>query len=241
LITLTAVDAAGNTATDTLTVTVRDIEPPVAVAGGDRTVIEGEAVTLDATASSDNVGIASYAWTIFGEGSTESLTGPVVALAARRPGTLLAELRVTDAAGNTGKDSLDVRVLPLNVSWRLGPFIDEDGDVLEGVRVSVTLNGTEREGVTDAAGWVELAIPRHDLVSPAQVEASKRGFGTVRFAEALDADGSPADPVPRMKALPGTLLASGPLPWLILAAVAVCLVVAAILLRTRRARGARRP
>jgi PKD repeat protein len=237
VLTLTVADAGGNAAEDTLTVTVRDVEPPVAVAGPDRTVVEGDDLTLDASASRDNVGIASYVWTIIGEGGTEILTGAVVNVPVARPGTLRLELRVTDAAGNTANDTIDIQVLPLMVSWQLGPFMDEDDRPLQGVRVSVTLNGTQRTGNTDGTGWLELSILRFDLVSPAQVNASKRGYDTVRFATTLDADGNPMDPVPRMRRLPGATLALGLLWWLLLLVVIVCAVVAVAYYKMRHGRG----
>jgi hypothetical protein len=219
---------------------VRDSEPPAAVAGADRTVVDGDALTLDATASHDNVGVTSFVWTVVGEGGTETFTGSVVTVPMTRSGTLRVELRVADAAGNTAVDALDIQVLPLMVDWRLGPFLDEDGRPLKGVRVSVTLNGTERAGITDAAGWLTLSIVRFDLVSPAQVSASKRGYETVRFATALDADGDPVDPVPRIRRLE-TTVASGLLSWFLLAAVVVCAVVAIVLRRMRRTREAPKP
>ncbi len=238
VVTLTVADAANNTAVDTLIVSVRDTEPPVAVAGGDRTLVEGDDLTLDATASRDNVGVISYVWTVVGEGGTDTFTDAVVTVPVTRPGTLMVELRVTDAAGNAAVDALDIQVLPLMVGWRLGPFMDEEGRPLNGVRVSVTLNGTERAGVTDATGWLDLSIVRFDIVSPAQVNASKRGYDTVRFSTALDAEGDPVDPVPRMTKVPETTAAMGLLLWLLLVAAIVCAVMAVIFLMMKRNRGA---
>lgn len=236
-VTLTVADAAGNSASDGLVVRVRDIEPPVAVAGADRTVVEGDRLTLDATASHDNVGIVGYVWTVIGDAGTETLTGAVVAVSTSRPGTLRIELRATDAAGNSANDTLEVRVLALNVSWRLGPFMDEDDRHLKGVRVSVTLNGTVRTGITDGTGWLDISVLRFDLVSPAHVNASLRGYDTLRFTTALDADGQPVDPVPRMSKVPGANAAMGLLWWLLLAVVIVCAVVAVALYRRGRGRG----
>jgi PKD repeat protein len=238
LVTLTVADAAGNTAMDTLNVTVRDTEPPVAVAGSDRTVIEGDDLFLDATASHDNVGVISYVWTVVGEAGTETLTGPVVAVPTTKAGTLRVELRVNDAAGNTADDVLDVNVLPLNVSWRLGPFMDEDGHLLQGVKVSVTLNGTARTGITDGTGWLNLSIVRFNLVSPAHVNASKQGYDTVRFTESLDADGQPIDPVPRMRKVQDSSGTWDMWTWYVLIAV-VGIVLVAVAEQRRRERSRR--
>jgi hypothetical protein len=99
------------------------------------------------------------------------------------------------------------------------------------------LNGTQRTGTTNGTGWLELSILRFDLVSPAQVNASKRGYGTVLFATSLDADGNPVDPVPRMRRLPGATLALGLLWWLLLLVVIACSVVAVAYYRMRHGRG----
>ena len=64
VVTLTVVDAQDLTDTDTVTVTVRDTEPPLAEAGEYLDVMEGEEFTLDGSASTDNVGIVEWTWTI---------------------------------------------------------------------------------------------------------------------------------------------------------------------------------
>lgn len=61
-------DAAGNVSAgvgaqvDTTPSQQHTNEPPVASAGEDQTITEGQAVTLDATGSTDDVAIISYAW-----------------------------------------------------------------------------------------------------------------------------------------------------------------------------------
>ncbi|MFW6176725.1 MAG: PKD domain-containing protein, partial [Thermoplasmatota archaeon] len=67
---LTVKDEAGNTDSDTITVTVEDQTAPTADAGGDRIVDEDTEVTLNGSGTSDNVGIVSYTWTINGETKT---------------------------------------------------------------------------------------------------------------------------------------------------------------------------
>ncbi len=105
--TLTVWDYSGNSATSTVTVTVRDTESPLPMGGGDRSAIEGEPLFFDASASTDNVGVATYAWT-FGDSSTAS--GPTASHVYARPGTYQATLTVTDAAGNTATTTFTVTV-----------------------------------------------------------------------------------------------------------------------------------
>src|SRR5437879_5702723 len=80
---------------------------PVANAGADRTVDQGASVVLDASASTDNLGIASYAWT-FGDGTTG--TGPSMSHAYATPGTYTAMVTVTDRSGNAATSSARITV-----------------------------------------------------------------------------------------------------------------------------------
>jgi hypothetical protein len=66
-ITLSVKDAAGNTATDLVTVTVLDVTQPVAEGGQDQNIQMGKAVRFDAGTSIDNVGVTTYEWD-FGDG-----------------------------------------------------------------------------------------------------------------------------------------------------------------------------
>src|SRR5439155_24874887 len=66
---LTVWDYSGNSAMSTMTVTVRDTKAPVPWGGGDRSVDETQSPFFDASASTDNVGVVSYAWD-FGDGSS---------------------------------------------------------------------------------------------------------------------------------------------------------------------------
>jgi len=114
---LTVVDDAGNSASDTLTVRVRDSTPPVADAGEDRTVDEGSTVRLDATGSSDNVGVEVYRWTFQYGGREVELDGPEARFDFDRPGTYAVTLTVADAEGNWATDTMTVEVTSVDVSW----------------------------------------------------------------------------------------------------------------------------
>ena len=107
--TLTVWDYSGNAASATRTVTVRDTQSPVPRGGGDRAIEEGQPLFFDASASTDNVGVVSYAWT-FGDGSVAS-TATASHIYAR-PGVYNVTLKVTDAAGNTGTVAFNVTVQP---------------------------------------------------------------------------------------------------------------------------------
>jgi len=103
-----ATDAHGNSANSQFVVHVVN-QPPVADAGPDKTVIVGEAVTFDGSASHDADGtIASYAWN-FGDNTTGS--GAVVTKTYAAAGVRSVVLTVTDNAGASATDSATATVL----------------------------------------------------------------------------------------------------------------------------------
>jgi PKD repeat protein len=105
--TLTVWDYSGNSASATRIVTVRDTQAPVPRGGGDRTVDEGQPLFFDASASTDNVGVTSYAWN-FGDNS--SATTATATHVYSSPGKYAASLTVKDAAGNSATSTFTVTV-----------------------------------------------------------------------------------------------------------------------------------
>jgi len=196
---LKVTDAGGNWATDTVTVLVRDVTAPTADAGMDVVVDQGATVTLDGGGSQDDVGIALYVWTFDESGVAVRLEGMVVARTFNALGTFAVTLRVEDAAGNPATDTLNVTVLPLEVPWALGPFLDKDGNRLPDVKVTMHLNGTIYLGTTNATGWVVPMVTHNDLLSPVSISASKKGYRTITFTLRLDESGRPIDPIPRLE------------------------------------------
>ena len=110
VVTLSVTDAASNYQTGNVTITVRDITKPIAVAGQNRTIGEGTAVALNGSASSDNVGITSYVWT-FTDVTLQTLTGQNPTYTFNNPGVYVVTLSVTDAAGNWATATTTVTVL----------------------------------------------------------------------------------------------------------------------------------
>jgi PKD repeat protein len=102
-ITATAFDTADQTTSDSISVTVDNInDPPVADAGPDQSSYVDETVTFDGSDSYDPDGtIESYAWT-FGDGGTGS--GEVVTHSYTSSGTYTVSLTVTDNEGLTDTD-----------------------------------------------------------------------------------------------------------------------------------------
>lgn len=106
-VTLKVTDAEGRSSTDTLLITVKDVTPPVAAAGTDRTVKVNTEVSFDATGSGDNVGIVSFEWD-FGDGTTR--TGATAQHRYAKPGAYAVTLTVRDAVGNSATEIVTVTV-----------------------------------------------------------------------------------------------------------------------------------
>jgi nitrous oxidase accessory protein NosD/PKD repeat protein len=193
-------DEAGNWDVDELTLTVRDTEPPLADASTDVTVDQGTLVTLDGSASTDNMDIVFFNW-VFAEGSLlKNLQGAAPSYQFNIPGEYELELQVFDAAGNVGLDWVIVIVeeVPTIRQWRLGPF-EEGKGALGGVRLVVTLNGNSYVAYTGDDGYASFIVEIADLVSPASVMAEKEGWDTLDLTIELDSDGDPVGSIPLMK------------------------------------------
>ncbi len=107
VVTLNVSDARGEFDTDTITVTVHDVTPPVADAGGDQHIEVNVPITFNASGSHDNVGIVSHEWD-FGDGMTGTGASPTHTYVS--PGQYMMTLTVIDAAGNS-----DISVITINV------------------------------------------------------------------------------------------------------------------------------
>jgi predicted phosphodiesterase len=107
VVTLNVTDVVGEWNTDTLTLTVRDVTPPVADAGVNQQGTVNTQVAFDASGSSDNVGIISYTWD-FGDGTTG--TGVSTTHIFTEPVTYDVTVTVIDTAGNSDVDMVTVTV-----------------------------------------------------------------------------------------------------------------------------------
>ena len=137
VVTLTVTDAAGNWATDSLTVTVNDITPPSADAGPDQILDEGARVTLDGRGSTDNVGIVNYTWLISYGNETVPLYGISVSFTSTMPDIYSVVLRVSDAAGYMDEDAMTLTVRDVTA-----PVAVAGTDRTVPARSTVSLNGS---------------------------------------------------------------------------------------------------
>jgi hypothetical protein len=119
---LIVTDSGGLKSSDTCFVTVSRVDnPPVADAGGDQTVTEGDTVTMDGSGSTDeDDGIAGCQWTQT-DGMPVELTDPAACqpeftapAVGAEEASLSFKLTVTDRGGLQSQDSCAVQVTPLS-------------------------------------------------------------------------------------------------------------------------------
>ena len=221
-----------------------DTVPPVADAGPNLVVDEDTTVTFDGSASTDNLGIASYTWT-FTDGSTQVLTGATATYLFATPGTYLVTLTVRDADGNTGTDTLTVTVRDVTDPTVSVSAPSEGATVSSSVVVTVT--AADNVGVVRVEFFLDGLSVGNDTAAPFELTLPPAGLGvgnhTIQVV-AYDAAGNSASDI-RHVTVTSTPPGGGPggapdfLPWLVLlliVAVAASVAVALILVRRRRPR-----
>ncbi|MDY6853474.1 MAG: S8 family serine peptidase [Thermodesulfobacteriota bacterium] len=160
---LKVTDKGGLQSTDTIVVNIRwQNNPPIADAGSDQTVDEGDTVVLDGSGSIDiDDGISSYQWTqLDGAGVTlsdSSVAMPTFTALDVGPGgeTLTFQLKVTDKGGLQSIDTIVV-----NIRWQNNPPIADAGSdqtVDEGDTVVLDGSGsTDMDDGIDSYLWTQI-------------------------------------------------------------------------------------
>jgi hypothetical protein len=118
-------------------VTTRDSQPPQADAGPEQQVNVGTLVTLDASLSTDNYGIANYTWSFYDSGQ-KRLYGMITNYTFNTASNYEITLTVLDFGGNSDTDIMWVNVSAVtNTGTVIGTVVDEDDNPVEGVIVYV--------------------------------------------------------------------------------------------------------
>ena len=104
---LVVMDAAGNWGKDQVNVTVLDTTDPEAIMTLYAVGVQFERGTLYGSASTDNVAVVNWTWTIDHIQMHSVLYGMIVEFTFLYAGVYTIELNVSDAAGNTGTATLD--------------------------------------------------------------------------------------------------------------------------------------
>ena len=127
-VTLTVRDTAGNENSLQISVNVVDSVSPAANAGDDAAVDSRNPHTFNAGGSSDNVGIVNYSWSFMYGGRERTLFGPTPTFYFVTPGNYTVTLTVTDGAGNSAMDTVNILVLPVEETDDETPLDDDVSD-----------------------------------------------------------------------------------------------------------------
>ena len=114
---VTVVDGAGNAATANATVHVLDETPPNASLSVPARAAAASNVTLNASASTDNLEIASYEWDFDGDDTVDETTNDsTVSHAYPTPGNRTVTVRVVDGDGNADTASAPISIEAADVA-----------------------------------------------------------------------------------------------------------------------------
>lgn len=138
-------------------------KPPVAAAGFDVVAAPGATVSLDGSGSYDpEMGPLTYAWTLDGWSLGEdSLAETIDFVAPDHAGDFTVTLSVTDDAGMTAFDDLNLHVKGV-------PSVDAGPDhgALGGATVTLLGTANEPDGDVVTTGWTQVAGPPVALSDP---------------------------------------------------------------------------
>lgn len=153
-------DAAGNEGSDIVFITVWDVTPPLAFAGEYRTVDIGSVVVLDAVGTTDNdpefPNGAEYSWSVIGPDLVVYLVGENVSFEVPWIGVYTVTLEVTDAAGNTGSDT--VRITSVDPWAPIFGAFSPDPDLLNDHGEISVLQAISDQGTGVNADLLEMRI-----------------------------------------------------------------------------------
>jgi len=112
---LEVTDRSGNSANTSIWVQVSDLSAPHAIAGDDLNITVGQMAFFNASETTDNdpnlFKTGKFEWSFTYNNKTETLTGSLTSFRFEIMGDYVITLIVTDAAGNSGTDTLTVKVV----------------------------------------------------------------------------------------------------------------------------------
>jgi len=155
---VTVVDSDGLTDAAAATVSVEPDDPPTAdLAAPEEAEVDGP-VTLDASGSSDDRGIAEYRWDVDGDGEVDTTTGgdePSTTTSYDATGNYTATVTVVDDAGQTANASATVAVVEANEPPTAELSVPETATAGESVTFDAS-NATDDDGIETYA-WTVAA------------------------------------------------------------------------------------
>jgi parallel beta-helix repeat protein len=163
-----AKDKSDNWATVEGDIIIRDTTPPLAKAGFDMEIQQGETVSLDGGASADMDGIENFTWNFEYDGESVILYGVDTDFRFEKVGNYSITLIVIDPSGNSANDMIWVNVI--------GVDFDSDGltnyDEANIYGTNPNDPDTDKDGVNDGD---EVLVGTDPLI-PEKVGKSQRSF-----------------------------------------------------------------
>jgi PKD repeat protein len=149
-----AKDSSGNWGSSSDVFEIMDTTNPIANAGPDQDVGVGETVVFDGSLSNDNFAMDTYEWTFNDGTGTVNLNGASPQHPFLTPGDYLVTLTVTDTSGNSGQDTMYVRVsgektpsVPTNL------LVSEIGDYYIVLTWNAPTTNTDGSDLTNLDGY----------------------------------------------------------------------------------------
>lgn len=186
-LTLTVTDNDGDTANDSMVVTVTEISnlPPTADAGNDRTVLVNKKITITGSGSDSDGTISSFQWK---KGDTVLSTNASFDYTPTSVGTDTLTLTVTDNKGATASDSTAITVTADPI-----PPVAIAGDDVKAIleqAITITGNGTDADGTVESFEWKKDGVV---LSTDASFDYTPTGKGTDTLTlKVTDDDGQTA-------------------------------------------------
>jgi PKD repeat protein len=171
---------------------IPDNQPPIANAGPDQTVDEGQFVNLNGSNSTDlDDGIDSYHWVQIGD-PTVTLSDPngqqptfTVPDVSTEDECLAFELTVVDHSGLESRDSCIVNITCLNEP----PVANAGPDQTVDEGVVVTLDGSYSIDIDDGIAsylWTQIGVPKVTLSNPASSQPTFTAPNVEQYGASLN-------------------------------------------------------
>lgn len=127
-----------------------DNESPTADAGSDKTIEVGESLTLNASSSSDNVGIDNYEWDL---DNGEIKIGKQITYTYDEAGSYTVKLTVEDEAGNNDTDIVEITVEENKDTTDPTADAGEDRTVDVGEEITLDASGSSDDEGIESYEW----------------------------------------------------------------------------------------
>ncbi len=170
VISIHAIDLAGNPSAALTHTLVLDTAAPVAMAGNDIDTTVGSIIEFNGTGSTDNNGVASYSWSFVYNGTTMNFYTPTFSYQFDYEKDVLVELTVQDSAGNTAKDSMWVNVTMLDL---VAPQMTAN---------TPTGSGNDKNGTTTITATLDEEIDPASIQMNVTSDSGTVVTGTVSYA-----------------------------------------------------------